>query len=323
MKPSIKKVKAPAKPLHIKYRPKNFSEVIGQAAVVRSLKDKLGGKATPHAYLFTGPSGCGKTTLARIIAGELKCHPQNIVEIDAATHSGIDNMREITSAARYKAIGESSIKVYIIDECHALTKATWQSLLLSIEEPPEHVFWVFCTTEIDKVPQTIKTRCHSYDLKPVHKDEIYELLESVVEEEDMELADGVLDVVASKADGSVRQALVYLSTAEAAASRQEAYQLLNTVEENGEIIDLVRFLVAGKGTTWPEVMKKLEPVKDQNPESIRLVVVNYLSSVLQKAKNEKEIVRLLSMLEAFGKPYYQAEKMAPLLLSIGVSLFQE
>ena len=162
MKPEIR-IKD-TRPLHLKYRPTNLDEVIGQNAVVQSLKQQLTGQSTPHAFLFLGPSGVGKTSIARILAGMMKCDDANILEIDAATHSGVENMRSVTQMAQYRGIGESPNKFIIVDEVHALSKATFQSLLLSIEEPPPHVYWALCTTEPDKIPTTIKTRCAAYDL---------------------------------------------------------------------------------------------------------------------------------------------------------------
>lgn len=312
-------------PLHVKYRPLSFDEVIGQDAAIKALQTKLSGKAVPHAYLFTGPSGVGKTTLARILATELGCPRDAVYEIDAATYSGIENMRSVISTTQYTSLGQSDVKVFVVDECHALSKATWQSLLLALEEPPAHVYWCLCTTEIDKVPATIKTRCHAFDLKPVKKDILEDYLVDIARLEEIDVDESVVGLVADKAEGSVRQALVYLSTVEGCESRKEAFQLLETASDNAEIIDLVRFVAAGKGVTWPDLMKRIKSLQEQNQsaESIRLVMVNYVSSVLMGTKDEKQTVRYLSILSAFDRPYYQNEKYAPLLLSLGTILFED
>ncbi len=299
----------------MKLRPKELGEVVGQDAAVRALQ-----KANSHAFLFTGPSGVGKTTLARIMADRFN---SEVTELDAATYSGIDVMREITMTAQYASLSGKA-KAYIIDECHALSKATWQSLLKSVEEPPPHVYWFFCTTEQEKVPQTIRTRCMTLDLKPVRKDTLAEYLEAVAEQEELEVAGEIIDLVATQADGSVRQALVFLSAVNGVEDRKEALALLDTAEEKKEIIDLVRMLVAGKGLTWPGIIAMLEKVGDQNPESIRLVMVNYLASTLMRTKDEKQALRLLSLLQLFSsRPWNQSEKFAPLLLVIGEILFEE
>lgn len=312
-------------PLHVKLRPKSFDEVVGQEAAVKSLQGLLKSSRVPHAFLFTGPSGCGKTTLARILASDLRADPKNIIELDAATNSGVGEMRNLTGMLIYQGLGESNIKFVIVDECHALSKQTWQSLLVSIEEPPEHVYWVLCTTEADKVPQTIKTRCHAYELKPVPKALLGEYLEYVRDKEGLEVSDEVVQLISEKAEGSVRQALVYLSATEGCDSRKEAYDLLQQAEEVPEVIDLVRRLVDGRGLSWKEVtgIVSAQLEAGQNPESIRIVMVNYVSAVLMKTSDEKRVVRLLTLLDAFAEPYRSAEKSAPLLLSIGRIFFEE
>lgn len=322
MKPTKSKPAEPIddRPLHVRLRPREWGEVIGQDSVVKSLIEILG-KSEPHSFLFTGPSGVGKTTLARILAAQVGASPEDIVEIDAATNSGVDDMRAITSMAQYQSFGPSGVRFFIVDECHALSKQTWQSLLLATEEPPPHVYWCFCTTEAEKVPRTIVTRCHTYELKPVPKDLLEAYLEYIARtEKDVEIASEVIPYLADKAEGSVRQALVLLSAARGCESRKEAYELLATVEENPEVIDLVRKIVDGKGIggSWQGITATLSKLQETaNAESIRIVVVNYLGAALMKTTEGKKVARMLTILEAFAEPYRQSEKFAPLLLSIG------
>lgn len=312
-----------ADPLHVALRPASFDEVVGQEPVVKSLRALLDGKDAPHAYLFTGPSGVGKTTLARILAHELGVSDQGIVEIDAATHSGIDAMREVIKMARYQSLGESPRKLFIVDECHALSKATWQSLLLAIEEPPAHAYWALCTTEADKVPKTILTRCHAYELRSLPKALLEDYLLLVNADQRLGCDDEVVAYVAGRAEGSVRQALVYLSAARGCSSREEAHALLAGFEENPELIELVRRIVSGKGDTrWETVTGTLSKL-DEAPESIRVVVVNYIAAALMRERNEKKVLRYLTVLDAFREPYRAAERHAPLLLSIGRVLYSE
>src|SRR5665213_3208243 len=133
--------------LYTDYRPKTFAEVIGQPAVIRSLKLALTKKSN-HAFLLHGPSGCGKTTLARIAATVLGVtSPRQIKDFDAATNTGIDDVRAITGALAYRPIGVKPLMVMVVDECHALSAPAWKALLKILEEPPEHVWWFLCTTE--------------------------------------------------------------------------------------------------------------------------------------------------------------------------------
>lgn len=308
-------------PLQVKYRPKTLRDVVGQNEVTAALGKVLHGGALQHSYLFTGPSGCGKTTLARIVAHSLGCEVGNIIETDAATNNGIDDMREITAALRYTGFGDSPNKMIIIDECHALSKAAWQSLLKSVEEPPPHVFFAFCTTDPGKVPDTIVTRCHSYSLRSVKYDDLMDLLESVVKQERMDPAKGVLELIARECNGSPRQALVMLSMTAACQDKEEAARLLEKPLEDAEVIDLCRALIKGD-LSWNKLTSVLKAMPEQSPESIRIVVVNYLNSCIMGAKSDKEALRLLDLQAPFVKREFRpSDKLAPLLQAFGDLLF--
>lgn len=303
-------------PLHIRYRPMALKEVIGQKEVVASLAAMIKGKSRPHSFLFTGPSGCGKTTLARIIADEFECSKANVIEADAATNNGIDDMRGITETLRYTGFGDTPNKMIIIDECHALSKAAWQSLLKAVEEPPPHVFFAFCTTDPGKVPETIKTRCISYNLKPLKFDDIMDLLEMVADEERLDVTKSLLTAVARACDGSPRQALVQLATVLDCTSDAEILSLLEQPFENKEIIDLCRKMIE-RDLTWKDAVGTLGAMTEMSPESIRIVVTNYVAGCLMRAKSEKEVPRLLDILAAFSKPCNPTDKLAPILLALG------
>jgi len=215
-----------------------------------------------------------------------------------------------------------AVEGLIVHNCHSLSKATWQSLLKSIEEPPDHVFWAFCTTEANKVPDTIRTRCHTYDLKGVQWEVIAEYLEQIAKLEGIVATDKCCGMIARKADGSVRQALQYLSMVDGLEDEKQIQQILETALENVEAIDLARFLVSSQGRTWAEATRKIDALAGVNPESVRLVIVNYITAILAKAKGDKEVVRLLRTLGAFSSPFYNAsEKNAPLYLAVGSVIF--
>lgn len=305
--------------LPVKYRPRNLNEVIGQAAVVQSLRDSLKAKARAHSYCFTGPSGTGKTTLARIMASALGCLPANIVEIDAASNSGIDAMKEVTAGIRYQGFGESPNRAYIVDEAHSLSKAAWQVLLKPMEEPPAHVFFFLCTTESGKIPETIVTRCQSYVLKPVRFDDIMDLVERVTKAEDFETPDRFLQLIGRAAGGSPRQALTMLGAAHACKTEEDVQRVLETPSENAEIIELCRKLLDDR-LSWEQVITTVRGLGEMPAESIRIVMVNFLAACLMKSKG-KQVTKLLNILACFAKPFPASDKLAPLLLAFGDLLF--
>lgn len=302
-------------PLHIKWRPKTLDAVIGQDAVVKSLREALKRSTRPHAFIFTGPSGTGKTTLARIVASMVGCTPQNIIEADAASNSGIDAMRELTSGLRYQGFGESPNRALIVDEAHALSKQAWQALLKPIEEPPAHVYWFLCTTEQGKIPDTIATRCQAYALHSVGRDDLGQLLDTVCDAEHMNVNDEILDVVIAAAEGSPRQALTMLSTVAGCKGKAEAARLLESADENAEVIELCRLLVGGK-LTWSKMAQVVKAL-DMPGESIRIVIANYLAACLLGARSDRDAARLCDMLHPFSKPFVSSDKLAPLLLAFG------
>jgi len=216
--------------LYRKYRPQTFDDVLGQMAVTQTMKTQLSSGKMGHAYLFTGSRGTGKTTCARILAKAVNClHPDNgnpcnvceacraidsgscmdVLEIDAASNNGVDNVRDLRDDAVYTP-SQVKMRVYIIDEVHMLSISAFNALLKIIEEPPEHLLFILATTELHKVPATILSRCQRFSFRRISQEDIAARLQYVAYQENIDLDDGAARVLARLADGAMRDGLSLL-----------------------------------------------------------------------------------------------------------------
>lgn len=168
--------------LAVEYRPTIFQDVCSQTSIIRILSRQIELKQFKNAYLFCGSSGCGKTTVARIFANEINKHEGSPIEIDAASNNGVDNVKQIIKSASERSL-DSEYKIYIIDECHSLTSQAWQAFLKCIEEPPRYTVFIFCTTEKNKVPDTIKNRCQVFNFNRIPSELIRLRLEYICKNE--------------------------------------------------------------------------------------------------------------------------------------------
>ena len=257
-----------------KYRSQDFESLIGQDVLVKTLTTAINTGRIAHAYIFTGIRGTGKTSTARILAKALNCLSSDrptatpcgvcencraiaagqhidVLEIDAASHTGVDNMREILDAVQYRPTN-GRYKVYIIDEVHMLSQSAFNALLKTLEEPPAHVIFILATTEIRKVPVTILSRCQRFDLVRVPVDILKKHFAWIAEQEKIELSDGANELLARAADGSVRDGLSLLDQAIAQTSGHvDEASVLNMLKraDRGVVMDVMEIVLSGDTAT--------------------------------------------------------------------------
>lgn len=320
MRPRLEKAKADTgeqvaaaqtQPLHLKYRPTEFGQVVGHVAAVKAFKRSL---KDSRAFLLTGPAGTGKTTLARLGAAHLGIEGNEVLELDAATNSGIDHVRVLQSIIRYAPLGGQR-RAVILDEAHGLSKQAWDALLKVVEEPPEHLVWFLCTTNATKIPATIKSRCTPIVLQPLPHDQLADLLDEIADIEKIDLPDGVASICIKEANGSARQLLVNLATVRGVKNREAASKLLRSAVDSDPVIALCRALM--QGTTYTSALKLVAACDGTAPEGIRRVINSYMASCMKNARSDRDCGKLLDILDAFERPFYDDDSMAPLYLALG------
>ena len=356
--------------LYRKYRPKTFSEVIGQEHVVRTLTNAISMDMISHAYLFSGPRGSGKTSVARLLAKTINCENRkgsepcnkcsscvqinegnaiDLVEIDAASNRGIDDVRDLREGIRF-APTKLKYKVFIIDECHQLSKDAANALLKTLEEPPSHAIFILATTEIHKMIPTIISRCQRFDFRRLTSREIIKKLEIIVKSEKVKIEKSALELIASNSGGSFRDAeslldqiLTYANTLKKEKIKVEDIKKLLGLVDIDLIAGLVDFIAEKESA---KALDFLNEILDKGRDSQELAkgLISYLRGILllgisselenpmviglskeEKEKMEKqaegfkqeEIQKILKLfMEAENKMKYSSIPQLPLELAI-------
>lgn len=288
--------------LHLRYRPQNFDEFIGSVPVKESILSSL---HRTHTYLFTGQRGTGKTTLARLIACELGVKGIDIIEIDAADRTGVDDARMLKSSVFFAPM-QGKNKIYIIDEVHRFTSNAQDSLLKTLEEPPEHVYFVLCTTEPNKLLKTIRSRSKEYELRSLSRKNTEKLIDWICEEEETQIDPQIRKAIVNRCEGIPREIVISLDKVRDVKDIDRALELVQSVSEKAEVIELCRLLV--KGGNWNEV-RELLPNIEEEPESVRWAILGYLNSVLLNSESKKA-ERIADMAVLFYDNFYDSGKAA-------------
>lgn len=303
-----------------KYRSKSFEDLVGQDVLVKTLENAINANRIHHAYVLSGIRGCGKTSTARILAKALNCengpsinwdaddaqvkaiengNHVDVLEFDAASHTGVDDIKELFEGVHYKPV-QGKYKIYIIDEVHMLSKHAFNALLKTLEEPPAHVKFIFATTEVNKIPVTVLSRCQRFDLKRISSDDLFNHFANILKQEEVKFDDEALQLIAKAADGSARDGLSLLDQAIALSSdnhikyesvadmigmsdRTVVYEFLDEIfnkdiEKALEIVQNVHY--EGK-----DILKFIE----DNLEALNLITKLKLVSKLKNSKNLTEI----------------------------------
>lgn len=309
------------KALYRKYRPLKMAEVIGQEQVTKPLENALKLGKISHAYIFIGPRGCGKTSVARIFAHEINKFPYkiedsypDIIEIDAASNTGVDNIRELREKAVI-APSEGKFKVYIIDEVHMLSKSAFNALLKTLEEPPKHVIFIMATTDAYKIPATITSRAQVYNFQLADPRTMLEHLKKVAQEEKIKISEGALGVIVNRGGGSFRDTISLLdqvSTLSEAEITEEMVLAALGAPEEGNLQSLLDAYAQGSAAEITETLKKLLN-SGVRAEAVAEKLINMIIS-----DPRPELLPLLEKLPEVAYPFPEAKLLLAFLAERGV-----
>ena len=284
--------------LYNKYRPTNLTQIRGNSEVVATLEGMLEDKESfPHSFLLHGPTGCGKTTVARIIANELGCHPNDYMEIDSADYRGIDTIRELRRNSAFLP-SSGKVRVWVSDEAHQNSGDAQSALLKLLEDPPPHAYFILCTTEPGKLLPAIRGRCINLEMSLLTDKQMNVLLKQITRAEGNSLDNEIYEQIIQDSLGHPRDAIQILEKVLSVDPDQRLKVAQQTAERHSQVIELCRILI--NGGSWNKCKEILKGLKGQNAESVRRAVLGYAQSVLLNGANDQAA----AVIETFWEPTY-------------------
>ena len=276
--------------LAVKYRPKCWEDVTEQSVVKDILENQVKTKTVQSAYLFTGPSGTGKTTSARIFASMINDGKGNPIEVDAASNSGVDNVRQIIEDAKRKPL-DAEYKIFIVDECHSLSDSSWQALLKTLEEPPKFTIFIFCTTNPEKIPPTILSRVQRYNFQKISNEGVYNRLHTILEKESDEIDNlscklnweqDALEFISKVSSGGMRDAITLLDKCLSLSHDVTLENVLKTIGSE-DYSTFITFLSALEGKGKEISIKVVEDVYNAGKD-VKQFMKDFAKFVLEVGK---------------------------------------
>lgn len=278
--------------LAVKYRPRSFEDLTEQGAIKDILENQIKTKTFQHGYLFTGPAGTGKTTSARIFASMINDGKGNPIEVDAASNSGVDNIRQIIEDAKRKPL-DAEYKIFIVDECHSLSNGAWQALLKTLEEPPKFTIFIFCTTDPQKVPATILSRVQRYNFQKISNEGIEDRLFTIVTLESANvhdsgddsvyvLDDDALTYIAKVSNGGMRDAITLMDKCLSLSPNLTLENVLKTIgaEDYDTFIQMLYALINKDGTSGVQIIEDIY----NSGKDVKLFMKEFAKFILEVEK---------------------------------------